>query len=785
MKQLADGNTTDSVDLISSVSDKKSTGLPYNADKVVPTICCCGDACGMNHLAQAYVKDGKIVYYEGCKEAPNKGALCARGAAGAEIINDPNRIKYPMRRVNAKGEKGEFQRISWDEAFDAIATGVADAIEKIGPQAVNIQMGHPGDFALLAASPAMTSRFGFDSATGPLGCWSDLIIGGWVTLGDYYHWHVADLENTRLMVIWGENTALTKPSEWAEIWEAKEKTGAKIVVIDPRFTETAEKADIYLPLRPGTDAALALGIANVIITEGLADESFITSYTTGYEEYKELALQYPPEKVEEITWCPADRIRTLARLYATTKPALIQMGRGGNYSGGTGSNAGWMASRGVTCLLGLCGQVGVSGSGYSCEASSPTPHEGFFHFPVLTLFAAVVGKPLVERTEPKPVGVWEGTERLYERKPYGYEVYWTHTNAAASANDQEKACEAFSKIPLVIMQNRLINWTASQYADLLLPSCTWAEKWVIRMDWEGLFVTEPAIEPMYESKPDTDIFRGAALAIAKKLGLEESEEEVFGLANHEEFIDAMVGAMAPGWTAKEAAKHPEGIRPKDWYALQEGFVPYKAKYYVENPADPEETYFPTQGGTGKLEFNSPWLKEALDLPTLPIQDEPMESPLRTPEVWKEYPFISHTRVARFWQFISFNQAADGGSAAKSLRDAFKTAREPTIEISPAAGAKLGLKEGEMAWVESQHSKFKARLQFCRRLPEWMVVTPKHWGAVQNRLTPIGMSLEPRVCSALKTVGPYPKMPGGGTFPMGGQPIHAGILCKVYKCESTD
>ena len=147
--------------------DTKQTKLPYDADKVVPTICGCGDACGMNHLAQAYVKDGKIVHYEGCKEAPNKGALCARGAAGIDIVNDPNRIKYPMKRTNAKGEKGEFQRISWDEAYDTIATAVAKAIQEVGSHAINLQFGHPGDFGLLANLPAMTSRFGFDSAVRP------------------------------------------------------------------------------------------------------------------------------------------------------------------------------------------------------------------------------------------------------------------------------------------------------------------------------------------------------------------------------------------------------------------------------------------------------------------------------------------------------------------------------------------------------------------------------------------------------------------------------------------
>lgn len=762
-----------------AMRSEKQTGLPYNADKAVPTICCCGDTCGMNHLGQAYVKDGAIVYYDGCKEAPNKGALCARGAAGLDIINDPDRIKYPMKRTNAKGETGEFTRISWDEAFNIIATGVAKAIRETGPHTVNIAMGHPGDFAFSAAAPALAIRFGFDTASGPTGCNSDQILGGWITLGDYYHFHATDIDNTRLILLWGENTVLTHPLEWAEMRKSQEKHGTKIVVIDPRFSETAEKADLYLPLRPGTDSALALGMANVIITEGLADEAFIARHTTGYEEYKKLALLYPPEKVEEITWCPADRIREAARLYATTKPALIQMGRGGNYSAGTGSNAGWLASRGASCLIGLCGQAGVSGSGYSCEASPPTAHSGFMHFPLITFFGPIVGKPLVTRTVPPPKGVWEGTERLYYGRPYGYQVFWTHLNAAASCNDQDKACEAFAKIPLMIMQNRLINWTGSQFADLLLPSCTWAEKWCLRLSWEGLLVTEPAIEPMFESKPDTDIFRGAALAIAGMLGLSASEQEIYPFANQESLVNALVKSTAPGWTAREAAKHPEGIRPKEWYALQKGFVPYRAKHYVENPVDPEAIYFPTQGGTGRLEFNSPWLKESLNLPELPIPDEPMESPQLTPEIWKDFPFISHTRVSSFWQFLNFNQAADGGPAATVLRETFKEAREPLIRISPAAGAKLSLNEGDIVWVESQHGKFKAKLQFSRRLPNWMVVTPKQWAATQNRITPVGLSLAPSIVGALKNVGPYPTVPIA--LPMGGQPIHAGILCKVYKC----
>jgi anaerobic selenocysteine-containing dehydrogenase len=231
------------------------------------------------------------------------------------------------------------------------------------------------------------------------------------------------------------------------------------------------------------------------------------------------------------------------------------------------------------------------------------------------------------------------------------------------------------------------------------------------------------------------------------------------------------GAGYPNLDYKELIKHPEGIRmPR--YHNQEGFIPYKAKWYMEDPADPEAPYFPTQGGTGKLEFDSPWLAEH-DLPSLPVHDEPVESPYRTPELWEEYPFISHTRVHSHWSFLQYNLSSDGGFASDLVREADPTAAEPNVQLSPAAASKLGLEEGDMVWVESQHGKLQAKLLLSRRLPDWMVAVTYAWSGIMNKLNP--MSVSPSV-SGLKRVGPY----GTGTWKGGGQNIMCGILCKVYK-----
>jgi len=759
---------------ITGIAEAADNNL-YGAEKIVPVICGCGDVCGMYHMGQAYVKEGKIVYYEGCKEAENKGALCARGMSAMQVINHPDRVKYPMKRLNAKGEIGEFERISWDEAYDTIAEKMAAAMKNEGPQTVGTSVGHIMDFGgNYAAFDRFKSMFNTDSAGGADGCWNDLSMGGWYTLGDYYHAHVDDFHHSKLIVIWGHNKAVAMPSEWSHgVWEAKQKYGAKLIVIDPRFTETAEKADLYLPVRPGTDAALALGMANVIITEGLQDDDFISKYTTGYAEYKELALQYPPEKVAEITWCPADKIRTAARWYATMKPALIEIGRGGNYTGGKDSNSGWMLSRGASCLIGLCGQAGMRGAGYSVENSTVSPSGTAFVNGTPLGNLSWKDEPLVPR-EVKSGGI----NSFYFREPYGYQVIYTISEIASKFCDQNAAEAALMQVPFLVVENRLVTYTASRFADIVLPSAVWTEQAIVRAEYTHIVCAGPAVEPMFESKPTYLILGELAERLCQKLGVNVPQEKIWPWKTNEEIVNALftnpelpLGGY-PNLNYQEAIKHPEGYRLTRYYN-QEGFIPYKAKHYLDNPPNPEEIYFPTVGGTGKLEFNSPWLTEKFNLPSLPVPDEPPESPVRTPDIYKEYPLLSHTRVHRHWGFLHFNLASDGGYASDLMREAHETASEPTVELSPKMAEQLGLAEGDMVWVESRHGKLQGRLLLSRRIPDWMVVTPYHWADRQNRINPISES--PIV--KLPMIGPYGKGKTGGR---GGQNIMAGILCKVYK-----
>lgn len=821
----ADAAAEGASDITANVTDAISDGNPYGANKIVPVICTCGDVCGMVHTANAYVKDGAIVYYEGNADGNNAGHLCPRGMAGLEIINSPNRIKYPMRRTNEKGVQGEFERISWDEAIETVTDAIVTAINESGPRTVafGTASAHPGNQMLEVGGAVMRKLFNFDTGSGPGGCWNDLKIGPVATLGDMYHALEHDPFHSKLIIFWGDNSAMAKPQEWGASWgEAKFEHGAKIVSIESRISETSEKADIYLPVRPGTDSYLAMAMANVIITEGLQDQEFIDKYTVGYEEFKEVALRYTPELVEQITWTPADKIREVARLYATTKPAMIEIGRGGNQTGGKNSDAGWMMGRAVTCLIPLCGQVGVRGSGLSLETSVGAFNGNIFHWNMGKTYSAPTNrvKPLFETDQKAASGVWGTSKVLYERDPYGYRVFVTNGNVAGSTGDYAKAEAAFKQMDLVVMHNRIINWTGSAFADILLPACSWAEEYVWRPDWEYSGVSAPAIDPMFECRNDLDIFRTIAITLANKLNLGLSDEEVWPWATDKDFmaqilcnddikaefqkrVDEGKEKFAPfaEGDIDFIASQAFGV-PNPYYAGQEEFLPYQAKYYTNNGApadDPEALWFPTDGGNGKALFKADFLTTASNgvLPALPIPCEPQDSyyaegnPIESGNwelsdtVKNGYDFVAVGKAHQHWQFLSFNQDMDGGPGSRLLREAFETASTPSCLLNPADAERLGVEDGDTVTIESLYGKIEGvNVILSQTVMPKTVAPPAHWAPAQTKLYPYSLSLErldPSVRGAVlpPVVGPFSD--GGTKRTSGGaQNCQSGVLCKVYK-----
>jgi anaerobic selenocysteine-containing dehydrogenase len=471
--------------------------------------------------------------------------------------------------------------------------------------------------------------------------------------------------------------------------------------------------------------------------------------------------------------------------------------------------------------MGLCGQAGMKGAAMSMEASIGTADGMLFHFPLFSTFFAPAASPLVTRTVPATRGIWDTAEILYSHKPYAYRVYMTNHNPAASSGDQAQSEWAFSNIPMVVINNRLMHWTASRFANIVLPVSSWAEQVVWRMDWEAFAVSGPAIEPMFESKSDHQIYKDISRKLAQKLGLSATPEEVWPWETDEDFANLFVQhpilkaeyekRIAEGYTEFEeyldldyqkAIAHPEGIFGP-FYANLPDFVPYKAKYYPNQaPAgtDPEEVFFPTYNGdntesTGKLLFKADWLAD-VGLPTLPIPEEPGDryfkyaNPIESGNfelsdaVKNGYQFVTVGKGHRHWQFLSFNQNYDGGPASTLLREAHEMAAEPCVEMNPRDAARLGLNDGDYVTIESQYGKMehiKLLLSECI-LPK-TIVPPYHWGNIQNRIYPYSLSLGSLpidVAAHLNPRGVGEWGSGPSILGIGGQNVQSAVLCKVYK-----
>lgn len=296
--------------------------METSGSRMVKTTCqLCHLACGMN----VYLEDGRIVKVEGMPEHPlNQGFLCPKGEAVVEYVYAPDRLKYPMKRAN-----GRWERISWNEALDTIASKLNQVKTTHGAGALGIAFGMS---ILLSGSvaPALIRRFAYSLGTPNCFCVERMcyrcrIIGYMLTYGRF---RVADPENSKCIFLWAHNPTNSNPTLAQSIERAKEK-GARLVVIDPRETPLAKESELHIRPRPGSDCALLLSVMNVIVSEKLYDEDFVANWTSGFDKLREHVRDYPPERVEGLTWVPAEDIRRVARIYATAKPACIMQGTNG------------------------------------------------------------------------------------------------------------------------------------------------------------------------------------------------------------------------------------------------------------------------------------------------------------------------------------------------------------------------------------------------------------------------------------------------------------------------
>jgi len=687
-------------------------------ETVVRTVCPlgCGIACGI----LAHVKDGVLVKIEP-GDFPATSHVCARGLSAAKLVYHPDRLKHPVKRLGARGE-GKWQRISWEEALDTIALRLKEIGDRYGSSSLAWVATGVAAFSNLATvgfAGACQGTFilpaGFGDAAGP--CADQACYGAPMWFGESYTMH---FDHPAFCLMWGNNSAETEPFKWRRIRDAKER-GARLVVIDPRFTTSACKADEYIPIRPGTDAALALGMMNVILDRGLHDTSFITDHTVGpllvrsdnglflrekdigpgeSENYivwdtrtkapqsygmpdvapaltgiytvkgveckpalrllAELAQEYPPDRASEITGVPADTITRLAVEYATTRPAASFRGMGCT----RGSFHGDLSFRAINTLAAITGNISFDGHAY------PQYNQAAF----------------LTHGIPSFVTLLQMYETILTDKPHPIKALWMtrHNLINQDPNFNQVTRELVSRLEFIVVADMFMS-TSAQYADIVLPVCSFYESIDLAPPIGNgshmyLQLQQKVIEPLYESRSDLDIFA----SLAKTMGMQEYLDK-----SAEEYVELLLASGHPSM---------EGITMEK---LKEGPLP-AALHSVPAFATP----------SGRLEFYSERLREFGQ--ELPVYLEPLESQ-RRPLALK-YPLSFSTTHPKYRLHSMFANVA-------WLRELDP---EPTLEMNPADAEARDIQDGDLVRAFNDRGEVKLRVRVHQGIRPRLVNVCEGW-----------------------------------------------------------
>jgi thiosulfate reductase/polysulfide reductase chain A len=620
--------------------------------------------------AIAEVSNGKLVRIEGNPDHPlTNGRLCARGNAGTQLLYDPDRLKYPLVRTGQRGE-GQFQRVSWDQALDLLAKRLLDLKQKYGPEGVAF---FPHGVASTFFGTLMKA-YGTPNSAEPAfaQCRGPREVGYALTFGQGLGSpEPVDLEEAKVIVLIGshigENVFTSQVTAFAEGLSR----GAKLIVVDPRFSVAAAKADWWLPIRPGTDIALLLAWMNVLITENLYDREYVEKYAKGFAELQAHVRAFTPEWAEPITEIAASDIRATARAMGQAKPAVaLHPGRHATWYGDDTQR-----SRAMAILTALTGSWGRKG-GIFLPTDLKTGKFSLPKFPESARGRADgVGTrfPLASEEQGVTNGLIDAT---LTGKPYPIKAWIVYgQNVLESIPQQQKTLKAIEQLEFLAVVD-VLPMNQINYADLVLPEATYLERYdmpavVSSAKRPYIALRQPAVEPLYESKPGWWITK----QMAKRLGL----EAYFPWESPDEHLATLIA--------------PLGIDPA--VLRVRGAVSFEGRPYIEQRRPEDGALFPTE--SGKIELHSSILK------SLGFDPLPRYAPVPNPPpgyfrlIYGRAPVHSFARSqnnARLDGLMAENEAWINPRAARDL--GFREAEHVILENSDGRKSlpiKLNLTEG--------------------------------------------------------------------------------------------
>jgi len=651
----------------------------YGYDEVIKSHCrMCHGGCGV----LIYKKEGKVEKIGGDPECPiAHGTLCPKGIASTQIAYHPDRLTHPVKRVGPKGS-GQWERISWEEALNTIAEKINGYKADFGAESIVMGYGTGRDneaviyrFANLLGTPNVLTA-------GHL-CYGPRISTSIITCGSN---PIVDYENDPdCVMVWGNNLVIANSDEYkGESLAVCLDKGAKLIVVDPRMTRLAARADIWLQLRPGTDTALALGMLNVIIEEELYDKEFVAKYVHGWDAYVERCKEYPLDKVADITWIPEEQIQAAARMFAEADTAGIQWGVAIEQQVNCADN-----NRTLMALMAITGNLDRKGGQVLFETAK---NRNASHFGA--------HKHLSKEQRDKRLGgerfrlahnfaimnpkcVWDA---ILTEEPYPVKMaFFISSNPVLTRANAGEVYKALEALDFMAVADFFITPTA-ELADIVLPASTWLEMDHVADFWKrhGYILPRRKAIQVGECRSDHEKLND----LGKRVGQEEY------------WWDDFEGAL-------DYILEPLDITFQDFKKMKyiRGEVNYE-KYKTKGFSTP----------TGKVELYSTKLEE-WGYDPLPKYVEPHESPISKPDMTDDYPFILVTGARSPGFFHTENRQLPW------LREQHP---EPFIEIHPETASKLGILNGDWVVIESPRGKVRQKAKLFEGIHPQVVGAQHAW-----------------------------------------------------------
>jgi anaerobic selenocysteine-containing dehydrogenase len=691
-------------------------------------------------------ENGRAVRVRGdAPRSANSGRICQRGHLMLEHLYNPERLDYPLRRIGKRGA-GRWQRISWDEVLDEIAERLADLRDRFGPETVALSRGtdrtYHWDYARffnLLGSPNITGA-------NPV-CFCPSLAIESLLCGDMPQ---PDLSHTACAVIWGSCRSTSAP---VTIWPALQdvrRRGARIITVDPRRTPEAEISDIWLQIRPGTDAIMMLAWIDLICREELYDKEFVTNWTVGFDEVRQLAAAYPVERAAEITWVPADEITAAAHLYATTRPAAITWGFGLDKGGPNAQPSAHsrLILRAITGNLDIVGgdRIGrapsappvVSNLAMSkTEALMKTQRDKIlggrdhplFSYAAWDRLAATLAKFPDDYLQPaEPFEIVTAAPRaafaaMATGRPYPVRVLFCQAaNPLLTLADPRRTAAALRSLDLLVVMDYYLTPTAA-FADFVLPAACTVERDDMKVFGSGCIGYPRGLDPLAERRSDYELW----MELGRRLG----QAAEWPWDNAREVCDYR---LAPAGLTFDELVEKGGI-----------FVPDQAG---------RSRQFGFGTPSGKVELRSQVFAD-LGLAPLPVPPEVVHHD-------PDYPYILITGS-------NFNPMYH--SEQRQWPTARAAYPDPLVSVHPESAAALGVSEGDEVQLETRLGAIRQRVRFDDRLDPRVIDTQHGWWFPERRNDPLRGFLEAN-CNVL--VSDEPEACSAGT---GGWQL-TGIPCRI-------